>query len=125
MSETFFAVLGFITVFAIFLLLTWTVFQLVRSSFRKRQERTTNMTNKIINTLESMKNEKVFWVSLRKLQQITAEPHQKYDWKKAMKYIENNDHRYLFGVKNIKNEDLKVVFTSNPQGKLIDGQTLI
>lgn len=120
MTETFFAVLGFTTVFSIFLSLGWTIFQFVINFFRKRQERITIMTNKINRTLENMKNENVFWVSLRKLQQITAEPHQLNDWNKAMKYIEENDHRYLFGVKNIKDMDVKVVFTSNPRGKLVE-----
>lgn len=119
MSETFFAVLGFITVFAALLLLGWTTFKVLRNILRKRQEKIAYMTNKINRTLQNMKNDKVLWVSLRKLQQITAEPHELNDWNKAIKYIENNDHRYLFGVKNVDNMDVKVVFTSNPRGELI------
>ena len=119
MSETFFAVLGFITVFAALLLLGWTTFKVLRNILRKRQEKIGYMTNKINRTLQNMKNDKVLWVSLRKLQQITAEPHELNDWNKAIKYIENNDHRYLFGVKNVDNMDVKVVFTSNPRGELI------
>jgi hypothetical protein len=117
----FFFVLGCLTALLLKISLLWRIHEYFKQKSAINSGKIASMVEKISIELEQLRRQQVDWISIRELQRITVEPRQFELWNRALKYLEENDHRYLFGIKNIKSEDLQIIFTKS-NGERINGR---
>lgn len=76
-----------------------------------------NVVNKIIEKIEELKLNKIEWITENELRKMSAMFEKTKRWEKGLKYLEDVDLRYRFGVKRINNEDHKIIYTDMTNGE--------
>jgi hypothetical protein len=86
--------------------------------FKSRDQRkTTTMVNKIIEKVEEQKMNAVDWISVKELKELAPEFRKTKRWENGLKYLEDVDLRYRFGMKEVNGEEHKIIYTDMDKGK--------
>lgn len=96
-------------VFPFLVLSNWDYFVASRRIAAKRQERISDLKDKIVDELEKQKRNSIGWVTVRDLKKKTSKFDQTEEWNEAKKFIKENFDLYNFNTMKIDNYDHEVV----------------